>query len=180
MTALCFAVFLAAVAGSLVLGIQLFWPLLLGLILFFLLGLKRGYSPRELTAMAWRRGKKSLIVIQVFLTIGMVTALWRSSGTIAIFLYYGLRSISPQLFLLVAFLLSALLSLALGTSNGVAGTAGVVLIILARSGGVDPVLTAGAVLSAPTSGTAAPPCPPAPRWWPPAWTPSSIPTSVRC
>ena len=147
MTALCFAVFLAAVAGSLVLSIQLFWPLLLGLIRFFLLGLKRGYSPRELTAMAWRRGKKSLIVIQVFLTIGMVTALWRSSGTIAIFLYYGLRSISPQLFLLVAFLLSALLSLALGTSNGVAGTAGVVLIILARSGGVDPVLTAGAVLS---------------------------------
>ena len=147
MTSLCFALFLAAVAGSLMAGIKLFWPMLLGLVLFFLLGLKRGFSPKELTAMAWRRGKKSLLVIQVFLTIGMVTALWRSSGTIAIFLYYGLRSISPRLFLLVAFLLSAFLSLALGTSNGVCGTAGVVLIILARSGGVDPVLTAGAVLS---------------------------------
>jgi len=147
MTLLCFAVFLAAVAGSLMTGIKLFWPLLLGLILFYLLGLKRGFSPRELAAMAWRRGRKSLIVIQVFLTIGMVTALWRSSGTIAIFLYYGLRAISPPWFLLVAFLLSALLSLALGTSNGVCGTAGVVLIILARSGGVDLALTAGAVLS---------------------------------
>ena len=147
MTLLCFAVFLAAVAGSLMVGIKLFWPLLLGLILFFLLGLKRGFSPKELSAMAWRRGKKSLIVIQVFLTIGMVTALWRASGTIAFFLYHGLRAISPQWFLLVAFLLSALLSLALGTSNGVTGTAGVVLIILARSGGVDLALTAGAVLS---------------------------------
>jgi NhaC family Na+:H+ antiporter len=47
----------------------------------------------------------------------------------------------------MAFLLSAALSFALGTSYGVTGTAGVVLITLARSGGVDLNLTAGALLS---------------------------------
>lgn len=147
MTALCFALFLAAVAFCLIAGHKLFWALTLGLVLFFLLGLHRGFSPRELATMAWTRGKKSLIVVQVFLTIGMITALWRSSGTIAFFLYHGLRAISPRLFLLVAFLLCAVLSFTLGTSMGVTGTAGVVLITLARSGGVDLAVTAGAILS---------------------------------
>jgi NhaC family Na+:H+ antiporter len=47
----------------------------------------------------------------------------------------------------VAFLLSAVLSFALGTSMGVTGTAGLVLVTLARSGGVSLAMTAGAVLS---------------------------------
>ena len=147
MTALCFAAFLGAVAFCLIAGHKLLWALLLGLVLFTFLGLRRGFSLKSLSAMAWERGKRSLIVLQVFLTIGIVTALWRASGTVAFFLYYGLRSISPHLFLLVAFLLCALLSFALGTSMGVTGTAGVVLIILARSGGVSLAMTAGAVLS---------------------------------
>jgi len=147
MTILCFGLFLGAVAFCLIAGYKLLWALLLGLVLFFLLGLQRGYSPKELATMAWPKGKRSLIVIQVFLTIGMVTALWRASGTISFFLYYGLRAISPKLFLLVAFLLSSLLSFALGTSMGVTGTAGLVLITLARSGGVNLAMTAGAVLS---------------------------------
>jgi len=147
MTLLCFGLFLAAVAACLITGHKLIWGLLLGLVLFTLLGLHKGFTLRQLTAMAWHRGKKSLIVVQVFLIIGMVTGLWRSCGTISFFLYYGLRAISPQLFVLMAFLLCTLLSFALGTINGVAGTAGVVLIILARSGGVDLAITAGAVLS---------------------------------
>ena len=147
MTALCFALFLSSVAFCLIAGHKLLWALLLGLVLFTFLGLRRGFSVKALAAMAWERGKRSLIVLQVFLTIGMVTALWRTSGTIAFFLYYGLRSIAPEWFLLVAFLLCSLLSFALGTSMGVTGTAGVVLIILARSGGVNLAMTAGAVLS---------------------------------
>ena len=147
MTALCFGLFLGTVAFCLIAGYPLIWALLLGLVLFFLLGLGRGYSPKALAAMAWSKGKRSLIVIQVFLTIGMVTALWRTSGTISFFLYHGLRAISPKLFLLVAFLLSSVLSFALGTSMGVTGTAGLVLITLARSGGVNLAMTAGAVLS---------------------------------
>ena len=39
----------------------------------------------------------------------------------------------PSLFILVAFLLTVLLSYALGTSFGVASTAGVVLMALARA-----------------------------------------------
>ena len=143
----CFGVFLAGVVACLVLGRSLIWALLLGLALFSLLGLKKGFTPRQLAAMAWRQGRDSLIVVPVFLLIGIVTALWRASGTISFFLYYGLEGLRPASFLLVAFLLSAVLSFALGTCYGVTGTAGVVLITLARSGGVDLAVTAGAILS---------------------------------
>jgi len=144
---LCFILFLAAVIASLFTGHSLVWPLLWGLALFFLLGLRRGFPAKKLAAMAWKKGRESLIVVPVFLIIGTVTGLWRASGTIAYFLYHGLRGISPAWFVLMAFLLSALISFALGTSYGVTGTAGVVLITLARSGGVDLAITAGAIIS---------------------------------
>lgn len=47
----------------------------------------------------------------------------------------------------MAFLLSAILSYALGSNYGVVGTAGIVLMALARSGGVNPAMAAGVVLS---------------------------------
>ena len=89
----------------------------------------------------------SLIVIRVMLTIGVLTGLWRSAGTFALLTSWGLRAITPSLFVLVAFLMSCILSYALGTSFGTAGTLGVALMTLARSGGVSPIITAGAIMS---------------------------------
>jgi NhaC family Na+:H+ antiporter len=142
-----FALFLAAVVAAVILGWNLTWAIAFGLAVFSVLGLRRGFSPKALAAMAWKKGKDALIVVPVFLLIGTVTALWRASGTISFFLYYGLSGIPKSWFLLVAFALSALLSFALGTSYGVTGTAGVVLITLARSGGVSVAAAAGAILS---------------------------------
>ena len=147
MILLSFAVFLAAIMGCVLTGRNLLWGLWLGIALFSAIALRRGHSVKEVAAFAWKKGKTALIVIPVLITIGVVTGLWRSSGTIAYFLYYGLKSITPQWFVLMAFLLSAVLSFALGTAFGVASTAGVVLITIARSGGVDLAVTAGAVVS---------------------------------
>lgn len=143
----CFALFLAAVLFCLIKGYALAWGLLFALVLFFLLGLKRGHAARELMKMAWSKMPKSMIVLRILFFIGMLTGLWRSCGTIAFFIYYGIRVITPQLFLLVTFLLTVLVSYALGTSFGVAGTVGVVLMTLARSGGVNEAITAGVILS---------------------------------
>ena len=95
-----------------------------------------------------------VLIVSLDMLIGVVTALWRSSGTIAFFLYYGLQGIAPPLFVLMAFLLTTLLSFMLGTSFGVIGTGGVILITLARSGGVDLAITAGAIISGAYSGGA--------------------------
>ena len=131
----CFALFLAAMLFCLVKGFSLAWALLFALVLFFALGLRRGYGAKALVKMAWSKMPKSMIVLRILFFIGLLTGLWRSCGTIAFFIYHGIRVITPSLFILVAFLLTVLLSYALGTSFGVASTAGVVLMALARSGG---------------------------------------------
>lgn len=142
-----FALFMAAVIASLVKGWSLLPAVWLGIAAFSLLGLRRGYAPCAMAASAWEQGRKMCAVIVVYMLIGAITALWRSCGTIAFFIYYGLQIIRPELFLLVAFLLTAFISYALGTSFGVVGTVGVILLALARSGGVSEVITAGTVLA---------------------------------
>ncbi len=144
---LCFALFLGAMAVCLITGWSFLWALLLGLVLFGLYGRRQGHSLGAMWGMAWTEGRRVLIVLRIFVFIGAITALWRASGTIVFFIYYGVQIISPKLFVLVAFGLTALIAYALGTSFGVIGTAGIVLMALARSGGVSEAVTAGAILS---------------------------------
>ena len=142
-----FCLFLAAMTACLCADVPMFAALLVGLACFSAVALRRGFALREILKMIAGSTKKSLIVVRVLLLIGLVTALWRSSGTIAFFVYYGIQLITPSLFILITFLLSSVLSYALGTSFGVAGTAGVIFMTLARSGGVNELMTAGAVIS---------------------------------
>ena len=65
----CFAMFMAAVVACLVLGKSLVWAILWGLWLFFVLGLRRGYSARDLAAMAWKKSilqDRSLSILHHF------------------------------------------------------------------------------------------------------------------
>lgn len=144
---LCFVLFLAAVVATLALDVTLTWAVLLGLALFTVYGRRKGVPWKDMWDAAWAQGKKMCAVLIIYGLIGCITGLWRSGGTIAFFIYYGTRLMTPRLFLLVAFLLTCLISYALGTSFGVVGTAGVILMALGRSGGVDPAVTAGAVLA---------------------------------
>ena len=157
------AVFLGTLVFCLLRGADLFWALALTFLALFFCGLHRGKSVKELRNMIRRELPGVFIVVRILCYVGVLTGLWRSCGTIGFFIWYGMRVIPPQLFLLLAFLLTALLSYAIGTSFGVTSTAGVMLIALARAGGVSVALTAGVVLSgvyfgdrgAPTSSCAA-------------------------
>lgn len=170
----CFLLFLAAVALCLLEGWSLIAAIWAGILFFGLLGLRKGFSVKAMASAAWAQGRKMCCVIVIYMLIGAITALWRSAGTIAFFIYHGLRIITPQLFLLVTFLLTSFISYALGTSFGVVGTLGVILMALARSGGVSVAITAGTIVA--TSATAARRPPPVPRWWPPPPIPSSMTT----
>lgn len=144
---IAFVIFIAAMLASLIWNGPMVAPLLVGFLCFFAVGIHRGFAPKELGKMAWAGGKDSLVVVKVLVLIGLITALWRSAGTITFFVYYGIRIITPSLFIVITFLLACLLSYALGTSFGVAGTVGVIFMALARSGDVNEIITAGAVLS---------------------------------
>lgn len=133
--------------GALVLNISMVYPLLIGFLLFSALAKRMGYSPKQILSFAGSSLKDSFIVIRIMLVIGCLIGLWRQSGTIAYFVSFGVSLIPAWGFLLAAFLLTAIMSFAIGTSFGVTATAGVILISIARAAGVDPVLTAGAILS---------------------------------
>lgn len=87
----CFAVFLAGVAVCLHMGWALIWAMLLGIAAFGALGLRRGFSLRTLWGFAWGQGCKMCSLLVIYVLIGMITALWRSAGTIAWFIYHGLQ-----------------------------------------------------------------------------------------
>ena len=147
MLTVCFLLFFAMVAVCLAAGWSVIWALLGGLVLFWLLGRREGFSHRQLWDMAWAKCKKSLIVVKIIALIGVITGVWRCGGTIACCIVWGVGLVTPKLFLLLAFLLCAAFSYVLGTSYGVSSTLGVILMALARSGGVDPTVAAGVILS---------------------------------
>ena len=144
---IAFGIFIASMLTAVITGYSMILPLLVGLAAFMAVGKIRGFSLVSMAEMSKKGILDSIVVIKVMLVIGILTAVWRVSGTITVFVYYGMKVIMPPIFLIVTFALCCLLSYAIGTSFGIAGTVGVIFIALARSGGVDPVIAAGVIMS---------------------------------
>ena len=144
---LAIIIFTLSLIYSIINRISTIIPLLIGMISFSLTAFHRGYKFKSIIQMLLKGMKKSLSLMPIFALIGMITALWRASGTIPFFVYYGTKAMNPDYFILFAFLLSCFVSFALGTSFGTAGTIGIVLIVLAKSGGVNIYIAAGAIIS---------------------------------
>lgn len=128
-------------------GIYIGYPLLGSLLLFSYTATRLGHSPRQVGRMLLGGAKKSLPVIRILLYIGAITAVWMASGTVAALVHRSIGWVTPSMFVLWAFWISLGMSYLLGTAFGTTGTVGVILIVLARSGGVNEYLTAGAILS---------------------------------
>ena len=144
---LAIIIFTLSLIYSIIKRIPTIIPLLIGMISFSITAFHRGYKFKSIIQMLLKGMKKSLSLMPIFALIGMITALWRASGTIPFFVYYGTKAMNPDYFILFTFLLSCFVSFALGTSFGTAGTIGIVLIVLAKSGGVNIYIAAGAIIS---------------------------------
>lgn len=139
--------FLSAMLTCLLCGITIIWALLLGICLFFLLAAKQGHSPKSLLQGALTSARGLLGLVAILLLLGTLTASWRASGTVLLFVYYGVQSIWPPLFLLLTFILTCLLCYILGSVFGTAGIMGAIFMTIGAAGGVDPRLTAGVIMS---------------------------------
>lgn len=128
-------------------GIFMAYPLALCLVIFILLAVKRGYTFNQVIKMAYNGGKKSFIVLEIFLLIGVIISVWISAGTVPAIVYYGMKYINPKIFILSTFLISSLVSFLTGSSFGTVGTVGIALMIMGRSGGASIPVTAGAIIS---------------------------------
>lgn len=84
--------------------------------------------------------------ILILIFVGMLVGAWIQAGTVPIMIYYGLKVLSPKLFLVIAAIICSLMSVMTGTSWGTVATVGVALMGVAQGLGVPASWTAGAVL----------------------------------
>ncbi|MBQ3548455.1 MAG: sodium:proton antiporter [Oscillospiraceae bacterium] len=140
-------VFALSLLLCLVLDISLLAALVFGFFLFCGYGLYRGHTLAAVGRMALSGIKTVKNILFLFVLIGMITAFWRASGTIAYIVYHATAVFSPATMLLSTFLLCSVLSVLTGTAFGTAATMGVICATIARSMGLDPILIGGAVLS---------------------------------
>ena len=131
----------------LLLNFSVVYALIVGYIIFITYGLIKGYDLKVLVKKSFEGVLTVKNILLVFVLIGMITALWRASGTIAFIVYMGSKLISPSILILLTFLLCSILSFLIGTSLGTAATMGVICVSIGKAMGINPYYLGGAVLS---------------------------------
>lgn len=131
----------------LLLKYSVIYALIVGYIIFVTYGLIKGYDLKVLMKKSFEGVLTVKNILLVFILIGMITALWRASGTIAYIVYMGSKLISPSILILLTFLLCSILSFLIGTSLGTAATMGVICVSIGKAMGINPYYLGGAVLS---------------------------------
>ena len=106
-------------------------------------GWKWSYLERGILS-AINRSMQAILILAV---VGAMIASWMAAGTIPSMMYYGIKIISPKVFLLTAAVLCSIVSLATGSSWSTAGSMGVALMGIGTALGFPAPMTAGAVIS---------------------------------
>jgi len=122
-------------------------PLIFGTIIASLMGLYLGYSWKQIEAGIVHGITVALQACLILLVIGMLIGTWIISGIVPTMIWYGLKLISPSVFLVTSCLICSLVSLATGSSWSTAGTVGIALIGIGQGLGVPLPMVAGAIIS---------------------------------
>ncbi len=122
-------------------------PILLGVLVAAIIGLKAGFTWKEIETGMLNGITNSLQAIVILCIIGILIGVWILSGVVPTLLYYGLKVLHPTIFLPAALIICSITSLATGTSWGTTGTIGIALIGIGEGLGFPLPVVAGAVLS---------------------------------
>lgn len=91
-------------------------------------------------------GDVTTAIVILFL-IGAISGTWTMSGIVPTFIYYGVKIISPKVFLLTACIICALVSVTIGSSWTTIATIGVALLGIGKALGFSDGMIAGAIIS---------------------------------
>ena len=91
--------------------------------------------------------KIATIPMLILMLIGALIPSWIASGTIPALMYYGLKLISPSMFLFTAAFICSVASMATGSSYTTGATFGVAFMGVSIGLGIPPAMAAGAVIS---------------------------------
>lgn len=91
--------------------------------------------------------KQAVPALLILLLIGSLAASWLLSGIVPAMIYYGLKLLSPDWFLVSACIICALVSIATGSSWGTIATVGIALLGIGKTMDYSEGLVAGAIIS---------------------------------
>ncbi len=89
----------------------------------------------------------AMTAILILLLIGSLAGTWLLGGIVPAMIYYGLQILNPTIFLVAACVVSAVVSLATGSSWSTVATLGVALLGIGRALGMPDGVIGGAIIS---------------------------------
>ena len=86
--------------GIVVFGVDPHIPMFIGVIIAALISLKIGYKWNDIEGMMIHGISMAMQAILILCIVGMMIGVWLLSGTIPTMIYYGLKLLSPSIFLI--------------------------------------------------------------------------------
>lgn len=112
-----------------------------------LVGWRRGHTLESLGEAAVASVSSGIGAIFILFAVGALIGTWAMSGTLVAMVYYGLQLLSPNYFYMTAAVICAVVAAGIGSSWTVVGTIGVGLMGVSLNMGLDPAITAAAIIS---------------------------------
>ncbi len=122
-------------------------PMFIGVIIAALMALYLGHNWRSIESYMINGITQALQSVVILAIIGILIGVWIVSGVVPTMISYGLKVLSPAIFLPATLLITSITSLATGTSWGTMGTMGIALMGISTGLGIPAPVTAGAVIS---------------------------------
>ncbi|WP_263862292.1 Na+/H+ antiporter NhaC [Bacillus aerolatus] len=122
-------------------------PLLVGAAAAAFIAWKLGYKWEVIEEGAYNGIRLALPAILIIIMVGLTIGAWIGGGIVATMIYYGLKIITPSLFLVSISVICAIVSLAIGSSWSTMGTIGVAGMGIGISMGIPAPMVAGAIIS---------------------------------
>jgi NhaC family Na+:H+ antiporter len=122
-------------------------PILMTTIIASIVAIRAGYKWNDIQDGIIDGIKMSMQAILILMIVGMLIGVWILAGVVPTMIYYGLKILSPGIFLVATCLICAIVSLATGSSWTTAGTVGVALIGVGMGLGMPMPMVAGAIIS---------------------------------
>ena len=122
-------------------------PMFVGVCVAAIMALYLGYKWGDIEKMMMDGIYKALQSICILIIVGILIGVWINAGVVPTMIYYGLQLMHPTIFFIATVLICSITSLATGTSWGTMGTMGVALMGIGFGLGMNPGMTAGAILS---------------------------------
>lgn len=122
-------------------------PLIVGTVTAAIVAWKAGYAWKDIEEAMYKGIKLALPAVIIIMLVGLTIGAWLGGGIVATMIYYGLKILSPSLFLVTITIICCIVSLAIGSSWSTMGTIGVAGMGIGLSMGIPAPMVAGAVIS---------------------------------